>query len=454
MSVRTDTVLPPGPGDCDLRAMRNDPLRFLSETTATYGDIVRYEAGDETIYLLNRPELARQVLKDNAANYTKDRTPDHIMLRPLLGNGLLTSEGDDWDRQRHMCAPAFRRSQVEKFGSVMTSAAQSLLERWRPAIASGSPVRVDHDLTALTLMVVIEAMFGADVAGIGEGFGRAVDAVNSFIGHYLPTDGVDQADTGTTRARYARAAAFLDQVVRAIVVARRAGGGAGRMDLLADLLASPAEVSDTELRDQVLTIAMAGHETTAKSLTWTLYLLDQHPRVAEQVTSEVDAALGGRLPTAADLPRLPMCRQVIEEALRLYPPVWQISRRAIGPDRVDGFDVTPGALVGISPYLLHRHPAYWAEPDAFRPERFAAAAGGPGQLSGAAAERPSHLYLPFGGGPRICIGQHFAIVEATLVLATLVREVRLEVVPGFVVEPEALVTLRPRNGLLAIPRPR
>jgi len=424
--------------------MRNDPLRFLSEATATYGDIVRYEAGDETIYLLNRPELARQVLKDNAANYTKDRTPDHIMLRPLLGNGLLTSEGDDWDRQRHMCAPAFRRSQVEKFGSVMTSAAQGLLERWRPAIASGSPVRVDHDLTALTLMVVIESMFGADVAGIGEGFGRAVDAVNSFIGHYLPADGADQADTGVRRARYARAAAFLDQVVRAIVMARRAGGGAGRMDLLAGLLASPADVSDTELRDQVLTIAMAGHETTAKSLTWTLYLLDRHPRVAEQLTSEVDAALGGRLPTAADLPRLPMCRQVIEEALRLYPPVWQISRRAIGADTVGGFDVTPGALVGISPYLLHRHPAYWAEPDAFRPERFAASS----------AERPSHLYMPFGGGPRICIGQHFAIVEATLVLATLVREVRLEVVPGFVVEPEALVTLRPRNGLLAIPRPR
>jgi cytochrome P450 len=424
--------------------MRNDPLRFLSETTATYGDVVRYEAGGETIYLINRPELARQVLKDNAANYTKDRTPDHIMLRPLLGNGLLTSEGDDWDRQRHMCAPAFRRTQVELFDSVMTSAAQGLLERWRPAIVAGTPVRVDHDLTALTLAVVIEAMFSADIAGIGEGFGRAVDAVNSFIGHYLPTDGAGRADTTTTRARYARAAAFLDQVVRAIVMARRAGGGTDRMDLLADLLASPAEVSDTELRDQVLTIAMAGHETTAKSLTWTLYLLDQHPDVNEQVTEEVDTTLGGRVPTAADLPRLATCRQVIEETLRLYPPVWQITRRAVGPDTVGGYDVTPGALIGISPYLLHRHPAYWPEPDAFRPERFAAGAD----------NRPSHLYMPFGGGPRICIGQHFAIVEATLVLATLTREVRLEVVPGFTVEPEALVTLRPRNGLLAIPRPR
>jgi cytochrome P450 len=203
-------------------------------------------------------------------------------------------------------------------------------------------------------------------------------------------------------------------------------------------------VTDTELRDQVLTIAMAGHETTAKTLTWTLYLLDRHPEVAARLAGEVDAALGGRLPTAADLDKLTLCQQVIEEALRLYPPVWQITRRALGPDALAGYDVTPGALIAISPYLLHRNPRYWDEPDAFRPERFAAGS----------AAYPSHLYLPFGGGPRICIGQHFALVEATLVLATLLREIRLEVVPGFIVEPEALVTLRPRHGLLAIPRPR
>ncbi len=424
--------------------MRDDPLRFLAETVAAYGDIVRYTAGGETSYLINRPELARHVLKGNAANYTKERTPDFLMLRPLLGNGLLTSEGNDWARQRRMCAPAFRRSQVENFDSVMTSAAQGLIERWRPAMAAGAPVRVDHDLTALTLVVVIAAMFGADFAGIGEGFGRAVDAVNSFIGHYLPDDVGSSPEAAIAQARYARASGFLDRVARAIIMARRAGAGAERDDLLASLLASSADVSDTELRDQVLTIAMAGHETTAKGLTWTLYLLDRHPEVAARLAEEVDAALGGRLPTAADLEKLAMCRQVIEEALRLYPPVWQITRRALGPDRMGGYDVTPGALIAISPYLLHRHPGYWDEPDAFRPERFATGS----------ADRPSHLYLPFGGGPRICIGQHFAIVEATLVLATLLREVRLEVLPGFTVEPEALVTLRPRHGLLAIPRPR
>jgi cytochrome P450 len=443
MSAVTRTVFPPGPGACDLRAIRDDPLRFLTETVAAYGDVACYTAGGETGYLVNRPDLARQVLKDNSANYTKQATPDFLMLRPLLGNGLLTSEGDDWARQRHMCAPAFRRSQVEHFASVMTSAAQGLVERWRPAMEAGTPVRVDHDLTALTLQVVIAAMFGADFAGLGEGFGRAVDAVNGFIGHYLPDD-AGSVGTNRAQARYAQASGFLDQVARAIITARRAGAGAERTDLLASLLATSSDVTDTELRDQVLTIAMAGHETTAKGLTWTLYLLDRHPEVAARLAREVDAALGGGLPTAADLPKLALCQQVIEEALRLYPPVWQITRRALGPDTLGGYDVTPGALIAISPYLLHRNPRYWDEPDAFRPERFAAGS----------AAYPSHLYLPFGGGPRICIGQHFALVEATLVLATLLHEIRLEVVPGFIVEPEALVTLRPRHGLLAIPRPR
>ncbi len=446
MSVSAATVLPPGPGECDLTAMRADPLGFLSSVTHAYGDVVSYTTGGQRVYLINRPELARRVLRDNAANYTKDGTPDLVMLRPLLGNGLLTSEGDDWARQRHLCAPAFRRSQAETFNTVITSAARDLLARWRPAIAAGTPVRVDHDLTALTLQVVITAMFGTELASLGEQFGRAVDAVNSFIGRYVP--GEDSGpDMALAAARYARACAFLDQIIRTIIGARRAGACPARPDLLAALLApgeEDGEVSETELRDQVLTMAMAGHETTAKSLTWTLYLLDRHPEIAARVVAEVGEVLGGRPPAAADLPRLALCRQVIEEALRLYPPVWQISRHATGPDVIGGYAVTPGSLIGISPYLLHRHRAYWAEPDEFRPERFAVGAD----------DRPSHLYLPFGGGPRICIGQHLALVEATLVLATLLQQIRLEVVPGFVVEPEALVTLRPRHGLLAVPRPR
>lgn len=202
------------------------------------------------------------------------------------------------------------------------------------------------------------------------------------------------------------------------------------------------ELDDEELRDQVLTLVMAGHETTAKALTWTLYLLDRHPEEAEKVRAELDAVLGDRTPTAADLPDLVRCRRAIEEAMRLYPPVWLISRRAKGPDTVGGYEIPAGTLVCVSQWVLHRHPDYWDRPDAYVPDRFED------------ADLPSHLYLPFGGGERVCIGQHLALIEATLVLAVLMRATRLELEPGFTVEPEALVTLRPKHGMRMTARPR
>jgi cytochrome P450 len=296
-------------------------------------------------------------------------------------------------------------------------------------------------------------MLGADISGIGDGFGRAVDAANRFIGHYSPEDDprddTDPEDTARRQAGFLQARVFLDRVVRTVIAARQATGADGH-DLLAAMLARPdgpsgRGMSDTELRDQVLTVIMAGHETTAKALTWTLYLIDRHPEVAARVRAEVDGVLAGRSAEAGDIPRLVMCRRAIEESMRLYPPVWLISRRATAADVIGGYDVAPGTLVCISPYTLHRHPDYWDAPEDFLPDRFT-----PQQV----AARPSHLYLPFGGGPRICIGQHFAMAEAVLVLATLMQAVRLELVPGFPVEPEALVTLRPRHGMVMIPRPR
>jgi cytochrome P450 len=451
--LRPDRV-PPGPsGRQHLRSMRDAPLDFVTALTTTYGDITRHEVDGESVYLLNRPDFARHVLKENGGNYTKDRTPDDYMLRPLLGNGLLTSNGTEWARQRHLCAPAFRPGEVDTFGVIITEAARHLLDRWRPAISAGASVRVDHDLTALTLSVVVKAMLGADISGIGEGFGRAVDAANRFIGHYSPEDDpgddTDAEDTARRQAGFLQARVFLDRVVRTVIAARRATGEGGR-DLLAAMLAShdgPSGrgMSDTELRDQVLTVIMAGHETTAKALTWTLYLIDRHREVAARVRAEVDGVLAGRTPEVGDIPRLVMCRRAIEESMRLYPPVWLISRRAAGADVIGGYDVAPGTLVCVSPYALHRHPDYWDAPEDYIPDRFA-----PQQV----AARPSHLYLPFGGGPRICIGQHFAMAEAVLVLATLMQAVRLELAAGFLVETEALVTLRPRHGMVMIPRPR
>jgi enediyne biosynthesis protein E7 len=446
--TRQATEVPPGPATAQpITAMREAPLRFLTEMWRAYGDVTRHEAEGDSVYMLFRPDLARHVLRDNSANYTKERTPDDTMLRPLLGNGLLTSDGEDWARQRRMCAPAFRRTEVEPFAALITSAAAGLRDAWRAAGADGTAVRVDHGLSSLTLTVIAHAMLGTDLAGIGDGFGQAVDAVNGYVGHYVTADHemYDATDTARRRAGYQRAKAFLDLMVGAMIAARRAGGGAAGRNLLDTLLAADGELPPGELRDQVLTVVMAGHETTAKALTWTLYLLDQNQAEQAAVRGEVDRVLGGRLPTAADLPNLPACRRAVEEAMRLFPPLWLISRRAVGRDVIDGYHVPPGALVCVSPYVLHRDPRYWEAPEEYRPERFTATAS---------AARPSHLYLPFGGGQRVCVGQHLAMVEAVLVLAVLVQELALELVPGFPVEPEALVTLRPRHGMAMTVRPR
>lgn len=433
---------PPGPSKSeDLPSIRRQPLEFLDRMIRDYGDISCHEAGGTAVYLVARPDLVRHVLKDDTANYTKSATPDDAMLRPLLGDGLLTSTGETWARQRRMCAPAFRRSEVERFSDVIVTAAHRMLDRWREPIAAGRPVRLDHELTALTLSVLVKTVLGADLDGIGPGFGAAVDAINGFMGRYLPDEEDDDpADTARRKDAYLAAKRFLDAAVGVILAGRRTVGG--QRDLLAAIMSEAGHVTAGELRDQVLTLIMAGHETTAKALSWTCYLLDRHPAERAKVHHEVDTVLAGRPPTAQDLPRLEACRRAVAEAVRLYPPVWLICRRAVGHGTLDGYDVPAGTLVAISPYVLHRLPAYWTEPERYVPDRFRA------------EPQPSHLYLPFGGGDRICLGRHLAMTEAVLVLATLAQRVSLDLLPGFPVEPEALVTLRPRHGLMMIPRSR
>ena len=462
------TVLPvpPGPADeIDAAAIRSDPLRFLSDLTARHGALSSHRTGGERVYVLNSAGLARRVLKDDYTSYTKAGTPDDHMLSPLLGDGLLTSNGEIWARQRHLCAPSFRRAAVEEFGTLMTTAAADLADRWGKDADDGHNVRVDHDLTSLTLRIVVAALLGSDQADLGQGFGRAVDAINRFIGHY---DGIAPmtGDLAVRRDAYAAAERFLRGVVGLLIAARRLSGG--HEDLLAAMMGSGGPsgqtLSDRELYDQVLTMVMAGHETTAKALTWTLHVLAGQPDIASAVRGELRLVLNGRVPTAADLPALGLTRRVVDEVVRLYPPVWLISRRATRDTELGGYLVRAGTLVCISPWTLHRNPAYWPDPERFDPDRFlpGAAAEGPGQSSAAAegpgqsgaAPRPSHAYIPFGGGPRVCIGRAFALTEAVLVLATILPRLSLAHVTGMPVEPEALVTLRPRNGLVMSVRRR
>jgi cytochrome P450 len=436
--------VPPGPAaEIDPVAIRSDPLRFLADLTARHGALCSHRTGGERVYVLNSAALARRVLKDEYTSYTKAGTPDDHMLSPLLGDGLLTSNGETWARQRHLCAPSFRRAAVEEFGSLMTTAADDLAGRWGRAADAGHEVRVDHDLTSVTLRIVVAALLGSDQADLGEGFGRAVDAINRFIGHYdgsAPLAG----DMAARRDAYAAAERFLRGVVGLLIAARRLSGPAGyHDDLLAAMMGSGGHtdqaLSDTELYDQVLTMVMAGHETTAKALTWTLHVLAGQPDIAGAVRRELRLVLAGRVPTAADLPALDLTGRVVDEVIRLFPPVWLISRRATRDTELGGYLVPAGALVCISPWTLHRNPAYWPDPERFDPDRF---------LPGTAAGRPSHAYLPFGGGPRVCIGRAFALTEAALVLATILPRLSLAHVAGAPVEPEALVTLRPRNGLV------
>lgn len=436
---------PPGPAqDLELAGIRADPLTFLRDLAAEYGDLCSHVTRGQTVWFANSPELARHILKDNYTNYTKAGTPDDFMLTPLLGKGLLTSNGAQWERQRRLCAPSFRRVAVESFDGLMVQAAADLATAWGEAADRGDAVRVDHDFTALTLRVVASALLGSELTAAGRGFGQAVDDINRFIGHFDGTPPED-ADFRARLRAYTGAKGFLDRVVGTMIGARRLTGpdGGHHGDLLDAMLGAHDEhgdaLSDRELHDQVLTMVMAGHETTAKALSWTLHLLDRHPGHAARVREEIDRVVGARLPTAADLPALVHTRQCLDEAVRLFPPVWLISRLAVADDMLGGRRIPAGTLVCISPWTLHRHPGHWEEPEEYRPERFA-----PGRQH----SRAGHAYLPFGGGPRVCIGQAFATTEAMLVLTVVLQRLRLTQEPGTEVVPEALVTLRPRDGLL------
>ncbi len=428
-----EAVLPPGPdGVVSIATIRRDPLAFLRELTQTYGDVVRHVTEDGPVVTLNRADLAHHVLRNRERSYAKSGTPDDMMLTPLLGRGLLTSEGEVWKRQRRITQPAFDHARIEGLADLIVEEALALVERWEPALASGEPVRLDHDLSGLTLSIVSRAILGSDVSGIGRGFGEAVDTVNRFMGHYDPL--LPGAEGAAARAAFGKALGYLDGLVRLIVAGRRATGELSD-DLLGRLLEGGFD--EREIRDQVLTMLMAGHETTAKALGWTTVLLDRHPEVAAGIDAEL-AVLDGRLAGVGDLASLPLLEGAISEALRLYPPVWLISRKATVDDTIEGYAVPAGTLICVSPYLLHRHPGYWDEPEQFDPARFA------GDV-----ERPEFAYMPFSGGPRRCIGERLALLEAQLVLAVLRQRVRIRLVPDHPIEAEALVTLRPKHGLLA-----
>lgn len=400
-------------------------------------------------FTANCPAAVKHVLLDNADNYRKSRIARRL-LKPGLGEGLLTSEGELWRRQRRILAPAFQTKRIASFAPVMTAATEAMLARW-DVHPKEKPLNIAEEMMRLTLDIIGRTMFSSDLGEHGAAIGRSVSEYQEFAGRPSIVDLLNLPEwlprLGPARARQAVGA--LDQAMTAIIAKRRAGETAAN-DLLSLLLAARDEetgegMSDTMIRDEVATIFTAGHETTANGLAWTWYLLSLHPRERGALEAELESVLAGRSPIADDLPGLAYTRMVFDEAIRLYPPAHTLAREALDDDEILGHRIPKGSSIVISPWLLHRHKKLWIEPERFDPERF---------RPEAAAKRHRYAYIPFGGGPRICIGMGFALQEAILILATVAQRYRLRLAPGHRVEPVGLITLRPKGGLPMYLEPR
>jgi cytochrome P450 len=432
-----------------LREFRRDQLNFLRDLRRTHGDYIRIPTvPGYDIYLLADPAAVEHVLVRNYKNYRK---PEFLTepMRLLLGNGLFSSEGNFWLRQRRLAQPAFLRGAIVRLAAPMTAAVEGLTRTWEAA-PNGRTLDIVSEMMRLVLEIAGASLFGADMAASADAIGAAERDIFALVRHKMdnPFSAPLWVPTRLNRA-YRAAKRLLDDVVLGVIASRRRGGLAAN-DLLDLLLAARDEesgtgMSDGQLRDEVLTLLFAGHDTTASGLSWAWYLLARHPQVQEALHDEAAAHLAGRAPTAEDLPHLPLATAVFEEALRLYPPAPGLARRAVEPDEIQGRPVPAKAILMPSQWVIHRHPAYWDEPDQFRPERF---------LPGHAPERPKFAYFPFGGGPRACIGNAFALIEGALVLAGLTQRFQFRPADDREVELDTTFVLRPRGAVNLVVRKR
>jgi cytochrome P450 len=426
------------------RLFRRRPLAALFEISDACGDVarLRFPVKPHTAHLLRHPDHVRHVLIDNVKNYGK-KTRGYQKLRGVLGSGLVTSEGDFWKRQRRIANPAFHRERIAHFGEVMVRCTSEMLDGWGARAAKGERLDISREMMRVTLRVIGLTMLSADVEARSSTVGEAIDQLVHIVIRRVNNllDWPERLPTRENRS-YDRALRALNRVVNEVIAERRRTGQQ-KDDLLSMLMSARdpetgATMSDVQLRDEVMTVFLAGHETTANTLSWTLRLLSLHPDAARRVREEVRAVAGAHPPKVEDLDKLVYTEKAIKESMRLLPPVWFISRSVVEDDIVGGYHVAKGSMVLISPYLTQRDPRFWANPEGFDPERFA-----PDEE----AKRPKCSYFPFSVGPRKCIGEAFAVMEARLILATIVQRARLDLVPGRRVELDPTVTLRPKNGV-------
>jgi cytochrome P450 len=438
------TSFPPGPRGFPILGLlphlRSDPIRTFLDAANRYGDLVHLKAGPYHGFLVSDPTDIRHVLQDNARNYHK--SPLYDGLKNGLGNGLLTSEDAFWLRQRRLAQPAFHRERLMMMADAMVDCTERMLERWDRIASLGETLDLGAEMMALTQAILVRTMFSTDLGETTETVNRTWAIINRRIGETFWSTKLERTLPLPANRRTWRALRELETVVYRIIADRRRTGR-DEPDLLSMLLSARDEetgavMTDRQLRDEVMTMLLAGHETTSLALSWTYYLLSQHSDIERSVADEVARVIGGGRPSFAHIEQLACTRRVIEESLRLYPPAWGFSRRALSDDEIGGYRVPRGALVFVIPFVIHRRPKLWPDPDRFDPDRFA-----PEHV----AVRPRFAYLPFSGGPRGCIGNQFAMVEASLIVAAIAQRYRIVLVPGQTIRPEPLITLRPKPGI-------
>jgi cytochrome P450 len=432
-----------------LRSFQRDQLNFLRDVWRTYGDYVRIPTvPGYDVYFLADPAAIEHVLVKNYKNYRKAGFLTGP-IRLVVGNGLFTSEGDFWLRQRRLSQPAFLRGAIVRLGAPMTTAVDGLIRTWQAA-PDGRTVDMVTEMTRLVLQIAGTTLFGADVGPDVDAIGAGQRAIFDLVRRKMDNPLTAPLWLPTARNRAFRSAkGVLDAVVLRLIESRRQSGPAAN-DVLDLLLAARDEesgtgMSDQQLRDEVLTLLFAGLDTTTAGISWAWHLLARHQDVQEALHDQVAGYLAGRAPTAEDLPHLPLATAVLEEALRLYPPAPGVPRQVVEADEIQGYPVPAKAIVTVSQWVTHRHPAYWDEPDRFRPERF---------LPGGAGDRPKFAYFPFGGGPRACIGNTFALIEGALILAGLSQRFHFQPADDKEVVPDTTFVLRPKGPLNLVVRER
>jgi cytochrome P450 len=443
-AVASRNTVPRPPGLPILGALpqvRKDPLQFLSRMVREYGDVVLLGGvGSQKFFLVTHPRDIEHVWKTHARNYVKGA--NFQLLRPLAGNGLFLNEGESWRSQRRLLQPAFHVPRLMAMANSITASTEALLADWQHRLPAGQPFDLEAEMMELAVHISVETLFGTSVAGDAERVNQAISTAFSVLHQkVLSALPFPWWVPMPANRRFLRAVASLEEVVYRIIAERQASGAEGH-DVLSTLLSVRDEAGEAMparmVRDEVVTMLVAGHESTGITLSWTLYLLSRYPQIARRVEEELAAVLGGRTPGFEDLPKLPYLGMVIKESLRLYPPFWLLTRTPLADDEINGHRIPAGAILLFSPYVTHRRSDFWPNPEAFDPDRF---------LPERVAERPPFAYYPLGGGPRVCIGARLAEMQATLVLGTLLQRHSFHALPGRRVEPAAMLSLRPAGGL-------